>query len=302
MKKYDVALLTDSRYENPTDPDWYEQQILTEDGFVISALERKGLKVRRVDWASPDFDWTSTRLAVFRTTWDYFFRISEFRAWLDRAAAQTRLLNSHDLVRWNLDKHYLKDLERSNVRIVPTQTVEQGEACDLGAFFEKFDTPELIIKPCVAGAARHTYRVRPDNLTEHQVILDQLLTEEAMLVQPFLRSIPEQGEVSLIVIGDEVRHAVLKIAKPGDFRVQDDFGGTAHAHEATPAERDLALRAVAACAEKTAYARVDIVTDNEGQPALSELELIEPELFFRFNPAAAGLLAEEIERGLAVGG
>lgn len=297
-EKYDVALLTDSRYENPPSPDWYEQQILTEDGYVIAALERKGLKAKRVDWASPDFDWASTRLAVFRTTWDYFFRIHEFRAWLDRAAVQTRLLNSYDLVRWNLDKHYLKDLERSGVRIVPTQPVERGEVCDLGAFFKTFDTAELIIKPCVAGAARHTYRVRPDTLAEHQVILDQLLAEEAMLVQPFLQSVVEQGEVSLVVIGDEVRHAVLKIAKPGDFRVQDDFGGTAHAHEATPAERDLALRAVAACAEKPAYARVDIVTDQGGLPAISELELIEPELFFRFNPAAAGLLAEEIAAAL----
>jgi len=296
--QYDVVLLTDARYENPPTPDWYEQQILTEDGYVIAALEGKGLKVKRVDWASPHFDWSSTRLAVFRTTWDYFHRISEFRAWLDRAAAQTRLLNSYNLVRWNMDKHYLKDLERSGVHIVPTEVVECGEGCDLGAFFEKFDTDELIIKPCIAGAARHTYRVRRDTLAERQIILNQLLVEEAMLVQPFLRSVPEQGEVSLMVIGDEVRHAALKIAKPGDFRVQDDFGGTAHAHEATPAERDLALRAVAACAEKPAYARVDIVTDNEGLPAISELELIEPELFFRFNPAAAGLLADEIARGL----
>ena len=303
MMKYDVVLLTESRYENPPNPDWYEQQILTEDGYVMAALEQYGLKVKRVDWASPDFDWSSTRLAVFRTTWDYFHRIHEFRAWLERAAAQTRLLNPYELVRWNVDKHYLKDLERSGVRIVPTQVVEQGEACDLAAFFDTFDVDELIIKPCIAGTARHTYRVRRDMLAERQVILNQLLVEESMLVQPFLRSVPERGEVSLMVIGDEVRHAVLKIAKPGDFRVQDDFGGTAHAHEAKPAERDLALRAVAACPEKPAYARVDIVIDNEGLPAISELELVEPELFFRFNPAGAGLLAEEIRRGLlAVGG
>ena len=297
-EKYDVVLLTESRYENPLDPDWYEQQILTEDGYVMAALQQHGLKVRRVNWASPDFDWASTRLAVFRTTWDYFFRIHEFRDWLDRAAAQTRLLNPYDLVRWNVDKHYLKDLERSGVRIVPTEVVEQGEACDLAGFFHAFEVDELIIKPCIAGTARHTYRVRRDTLAERQTTLNQLLVEESMLVQPFLRSIPERGEVSLIIIGGEVRHAVLKIAKPGDFRVQDDFGGSAHAYEATPAERDLALQALAACPEKPAYARVDIVTDNEGLLAITELELVEPELFFRFNPAAAGLLAEEIRRGL----
>lgn len=300
--QWDVVLLTESRYENPLDPDWYEQQILTEDGFVMAALQQHGLKVKRVSWTSTDFDWSSTRLAVFRTTWDYFHRIHEFRAWLDRATVQTRLLNSCDLVRWNVDKHYLKDLERSGIRIVPTQVVEQGATCDLATFFDTFDTDELIIKPCIAGTARHTYRVQRDTLAERQVILNQLLAEESMLVQPFLRSVPEQGEVSLVVIGGEVRHAVRKCAKLGDFRVQDDFGGTAKAYEATPAERDLALRAVAACPEKPAYARVDIVNDNAGLNAVSELELVEPELFFRFNPAAAGLLAEEIRQGLlAVG-
>ncbi|HND89845.1 MAG TPA: hypothetical protein PK971_16050, partial [Saprospiraceae bacterium] len=262
-------------------------------------LESRGLRVKRVDWASADFDWASTRLAVFRTTWDYFHRIGEFRAWLERAAAQTQLLNPSELVRWNVDKRYLKDLERQGVRIVPTALIEQGETCHLESFFAYFGTQELVIKPCVAGTARHTYRVDRENVLERQARLDALLSEESMLVQAFQQRVPAEGEVSLIVIGGAVRHAVLKLAKPGDFRVQDDFGGTAHACEASPAHCDLAMQALAACPQMPAYARVDIVTDNAGMPAISELELVEPELFFRFNPAAAGLLAEEILKALA---
>jgi hypothetical protein len=34
-----------------------------------------------------------------------------------------------------------------------------------------------------------------------------------------------------------------------------------------------------------------MILDNEGRMAISELEMIEPELFFRKNPAAADRLA-----------
>jgi glutathione synthase/RimK-type ligase-like ATP-grasp enzyme len=298
MVTFDVILLTESRYENPANPDWYDRQILTEDGFVIAALEREGLKVKRLNWATPDFDWSSARLAVFRTTWDYFDKIEQFLPWLDRVAQQTRLLNPYELIRWNLDKHYLTDLQARGIRIIPTRVVERGQNCDLAEQMRFFQTNELIIKPCVAGTARHAYRVNPENRTERQAILDALLKEEAMLVQPFQQSVLTCGEVSVVVIGGVARHAVLKVAKPGDFRVHDDFGGTVHAHVMSPAEREIAERACAGCSPAPAYARVDLILDETGMPAISEFEVIEPELFFRFNPQAAELLAAEIIRRL----
>ncbi|MDX1912106.1 MAG: hypothetical protein SFV22_11495, partial [Saprospiraceae bacterium] len=298
MPFYDVILLTESRYENPPQPDWYDLQILKEDGFVIAALERAGLKVRRLNWATPDFDWGNTRLAVFRTTWDYFDNIQQFLPWLDRAAAQTRLLNPYELVRWNLDKHYLLDLQSKGIRIIPTTVVERGQSCNLSEQMNFFGTEALIIKPCIAGTARHAYRVGRNNVAERQVIFDQLLQEEAMLVQPFQHSVLSRGEVSVVVIGGIARHAVLKVARPGDFRVHDDFGGTVHTHEMSAAEREIAERAFASCAPTPAYARVDLILDNEGLPAISEFEVIEPELFFRFNPEAAELLAGEIIKAL----
>ena len=298
MKKYDVILLTEGRYENPSEPDWYDQQILTEDGYVMAALEHYGLKVKRLNWATPDFDWSSTRLAVFRTTWDYFDKIGKFLPWLDQVATQTELLNPYPLIRWNIDKHYLLDLQSRGVHIIPTLVVERGQPCDLADQMTRLGSKELIIKPCIAGTARHAYRINPENLEELQAIFNVLVSEEAMLVQPFQQSILEKGEVSVIVIGGIARHAVLKVAKTGDFRVHDDFGGSVHAHEMTPAERALAERAYAACWPRPAYARVDLILDDQNQPALSELEVVEPELFFRFNPDAAGLLAKEILKAM----
>ncbi|MCB0621412.1 MAG: hypothetical protein KDC43_25940, partial [Saprospiraceae bacterium] len=120
MKAYDIVLLTESRYEQPAEIDWYVQNILTEDGLVQRALEERGWRVGRFDWARPDFDWSVTRTALFRTTWDYFHRFAEFSAWLERAGAQTTLINPQALIRWNMDKHYLRDLEQRGVRTIPT--------------------------------------------------------------------------------------------------------------------------------------------------------------------------------------
>ena len=111
-----------------------------------------------------------------------------------------------------------------------------------------------------------------------------------MLIQPFMPSIVDRGEVSLVVIAGSVTHAVRKIAAPGEFRVQDDHGGTVHEHAATAAEIAISERAIAAIPGDVYYARIDLVEGPHG-PLVMELELIEPELFFRHNPRAADKLA-----------
>ena len=59
---------------------------------------------------------------------------------------------------------------------------------------------------------------------------------------------------------------------------------------------DAAEAAVTACSPAPLYARVDLVRLTTGQPAIMELELVEPELFFRFGPGAADRLAEAVKR------
>ena len=114
-----------------------------------------------------------------------------------------------------------------------------------------------------------------------------------MLIQPFMPAIVERGEVSLMVIDGAVTHAVRKRAAPGEFRVQDDHGGTVHPHEPLPGEIRVAEQAIAAVPGNVTYARVDLVDSLEG-PRLMELELIEPELFFRHQPIAADRFAAAV--------
>jgi glutathione synthase/RimK-type ligase-like ATP-grasp enzyme len=291
---YDVTILTETRYENPAQPTPYQQQVLREDGFVRAALEAQGLRVARVDWASPYFDWSQTRCALFRTTWDYFTRIQAFSEWLDRAAAQTRLLNSASLVRWNMDKHYLADMAKEGVPIVETVFLEIGENADLSKFFTHFGVESLVLKPCIAAGSLHTYHFERAETPRIQAIFDELIRERSMMVQAFQENVLRHGEVSVMMFDGTITHAVVKKAKAGDFRVQQEFGGSVERHEITDAERALAQLSYNACAEKPLYGRVDIILDNSGVPVLSELELIEPELFFRLDERAAHALAAAV--------
>ena len=125
MKIYDVVILTDNRYTNPQHIDDYIQNVLDEDGIVKTALEKLGLRVLRLSWDDPNFDWSTTKSVLFRSTWDYFDRFTEFSQWLNRVSQQTKLLNSEAIIRWNLDKHYLIDLAKKGVTICDTIFIEQ---------------------------------------------------------------------------------------------------------------------------------------------------------------------------------
>lgn len=298
MKKFDVVLLTEAKYIDPKTVDWYTDQVLTEDGLVLGALQKKGIHATKKDWADPDFDWSSTRFAIFRTTWDYFHRFQEFDTWLNKVSHQTKLINSIDLVRWNMDKHYLLDLSERGVHIVNTYFVEQGSDLTLQDLHDHTGWTETVIKPAISGAARHTYRLDPTTIHEHESIFRNIIANESMLLQPFQKSITTKGEVSHIVIDGNYCHSVLKKAKEGDYRVQDDWGGTVQSYKANREEIEFAEHAVRSCKPIPVYARVDLMWDNDDRLALCELELVEPELWFRKNEAAADLLAVAIEKML----
>lgn len=297
--KYDITLLTDARYVAPKPGDWYVENIHLEDRLLRDALERRGIRVHRTHWDDPAMDWTQTRTAVFRTTWDYFDRFGEFAAWLDRTAELTHFLNPLPMVRWNMNKRYLSDLELLGVNIPPTEFIEVGDRRTLLDIMDFRGWDECVLKPAVGGAGRHTYRLDRSNWEEVEEKYRALIAEEAMLLQAFLPSVPERGEVALMFMNGHYSHAVLKRVKAGDFRVQDDFGGTVHDYQPKRSEIEFAQTVVHLCAPIPVYGRVDMVWDLKGEPAVSELELIEPELWMRSCPESAEMFAEGLVNALA---
>jgi len=317
----DVVILTERRYAGtPADTGpvkGYVDNLLLEDQLVADALRGRGLLVDRRAWCDKEVDWSSTRSALFRTTWDYFDRWAEFAPWLDAAAKRTRFFNSPELVRWNLDKHYLHDLELAGVRVVPTAYISQGEHMPLFDVAARRGWAEVVIKPAIAGGAVDTYFVNlsgdvhvlspePPRKEDSETLWCSLVDQQDMLVQPFLPNVMADGEISLIWIDGAVTHGVLKRAKSGDFRVQDDHGGTVNLIEVdtkmASLAQDIMDRCLSLCTERDweppLYARVDVMCGESGEWMLSELEMVEPELWFRFCPEAAHILAKAIKERL----
>lgn len=293
---FDVVILTDERYVNPTKKSEYIDNVITEDRLVMDGLEKRGLKTKKVAWSDSSFDWSSTRMALFRTTWDYAEKFTAFSDWLMEVSMKTKLVNDYETIIWNLDKHYLDDLKNEGVRVVETYFIEPRDQRTLLELHQELGWENTVLKPAISAAAKDTFKLNPENLSEHEELYAELIRDETMMIQPFQNDVVSRGEISLMLIGGEYTHAVLKVAKPGDFRVQDDFGGTVEEYTPTQEEIDLAVVAVNACEQTPIYARVDIVNDNNGKPAVSELELVEPEMWFRKNHQSAEKLASEIHK------
>ncbi|WP_299361727.1 hypothetical protein [Winogradskyella sp.] len=297
--KYDIVVLTDHKHAYPNKIDDYTKNVIVEDALIANALGKLGLKVIRLAWSDPFFDWSSTKAILFRTTWDYFDDFPKFSDWLNTVSKVTTLINSEALIRWNIDKHYLLDLQKNGVHITETLFIEAGTTKSLEDLHTETGWEETVLKPCVSGAARHTYKLTVENRANHEGVYMALIANEAMMLQPFQRRIVSEGEVSMMVFNGQFTHAILKKAKSGDFRVQDDFGGSVHNYTPTETEIEFAEKTVRACKELPLYARVDIFNDNNSKIALAELELVEPELWFRNHPEAALILAEAIKEKLS---
>jgi glutathione synthase/RimK-type ligase-like ATP-grasp enzyme len=295
MKNYDIVILTDKDHVQPKEITIYKQNVIDEDNYVKTALEKLNLKVGRFSWDDTTFDWASTKYVLFRSTWDYFNRYAEFSIWLNKISKQTTLLNSENTIRWNIDKHYLLDLQKKGIHICESYFIEASETKSLQELALNYQLTEFVLKPCISGGGRHTYKINQNNILENETIFSELIAKEAMIIQPFQHNIVTKGEISLMVINGKFTHAVLKNAKKGDFRVQDDFGGTVSDYSPSQIEIDFAENAIKACKELPIYARVDVFTDNNDKLAIAELELIEPELWFRRNSKAADELAKGIK-------
>ncbi len=294
MKKYDVLILTQKKFFNPKNPDWYAKQAIKEDEDIQEALERKGLKVTKTYWDNPNFDFSEAKITLFRTIWDYFHRFDEFSKWLEKTKHKTTFINPPEIIYWNIDKHYLKDLSDKGINIPNTYFIEKGDKRTLTEIFNTCKWKDAVLKPTVSGAGRHTYKINSKNINLHEDEFKNLISEEDLMLQEFQYNIYEKGELAFIIFNGKFSHAILKKGKKGEFKVQDDFGGTVHNYKPTKEEIEFAEKVVKACKPSPTYTRVDIIFDNNNKPAIGELELIEPELWFRYYPKSTDLFADAI--------
>ncbi|MDA9809550.1 ATP-grasp domain-containing protein [Flavobacteriales bacterium] len=295
MKDYDVVILTDSRYVQPNEKNQYIENVLKEDGLLIEALNNLGLKTIKKDWNDSNFNWNSTKTAVFRSTWDYFDKFSIFQNWLSQVQNKCALINSYEQIKWNLDKHYLQDLKNWGLPIPKSVFINKMSGTKLKDIATNMKWNHIVVKPTVSGAAKNTFQLKDQEIENFQTKWISLTNEEDFIVQEFQKNIIKSGEIAVMLFGGKYSHAVLKKAKKGDFRVQDDFGGTVETITPSKEIIDLAEKAIKKLNPTPLYCRVDVILNNQNKAVIIELELIEPELWFRFKITAAEKLAMYIK-------
>ena len=266
-------------------------ELKADDELLLAALRERGFAAEPAVWDEEGLEWGRFDLCLVRSTWDYEDKHREFLEWARRVERETALWNPAETIVWNSDKRYLEELARRGVPTVPTAWVEPGSGIVLEELLAERGWDEAVVKPAVDLGARNLRRARAGAADG---ALEAVLRRGEAMVQPFLPSLEEDGELSLVFIAGELTHAVRKRPAAGDFRVQSSWGGTVRREEPAEPERELATQALADLRPQPLYARVDLVRDLAGDPALIELELIEPNLSLRENPTAVDALAAAV--------
>ena len=273
-----------------------------EDRLLIPALAALGVEARPAVWTDPDVDWAAFDAVVVRETWDYSDDRDAFLAWTRRVAAATRLLNPADVIAWNTDKRYLRELAAAGLPVVPTRFHEPGDAA--ADWLPGGEFTDVVVKPAVSCGSRDTVRyAMHEPLDDAHVHVARLLADDrAVMVQPYLDAVDTVGETAVLFVDGQFSHAIRKgplLArgvegeKVEGLFVQEQIDP----RQPTEAELDVAHRVVAAIpggVERVLYARVDLIPGPDGAPLLLELELTEPSLFLSHAAGAPQRLAAAI--------
>lgn len=269
----------------PEDFDWaYEVE--------AAVLIRAGFSVEARPWTDVG-DLAGFDLVMPLVAWGYNLDPPRWHALLDRLEADgLPTLNPVPLLRWNSDKRYLVELSAKGIATIPTRFVEALDEAALADARAEFGD-EIVIKPPVSAGAHNTYRLGVDDG------LPASTRGQAMMIQPFLPAVADEGEYSCLLFGGRFSHAIVKRPKAGDYRVQPHLGGTEVPCPPPPGAIELAQAALAAAPAEATYARVDLIRDDKGQLAVIELELIEPSLWLQHAPDGGDSFAQAIRDALA---
>lgn len=263
--------------------------------LMLPHLAAANIETEIVDWRSTDCDFSKFDLIVLRSCWDYHLRAAEFISWLHRVAQTTRVLNTIDTVLWNHNKFYLREVEGLGIEIVPTIFVSHAKALDAEHATTMRSWRNVVVKPAISASAHNTRLMDGAAWSAaHEV---GRIMNGPFLMQQFIPEIQDQGEISFVYIDGQFSHAALKRPAAGDFRVQQEHGGSAELLHPPAALLDQAnwISATVPQVRESLYCRIDAVA-RDGKLLLMELELIEPELFLGLAEGAAERFARAIIR------
>jgi len=260
--------------------------------LLINALGASDISAEAIEWDA-DRNWHAFDMVLVRSTWDYPWRVENFSAWIDHVSHSTLLVNPSEVIRWNLNKCYLCDLDRAGLPVIPTRYVKRVERPELLA-------GEIVVKPVVSASAWNTARYLPDAQAEAIEHIRMLHSQGVdAMVQPYLKQIEVMGERRLIFFNNRLSHAVRRGAVLHTSQIHNEQLPRPQRTHYSPSRSELAiaaaaLRAVPGICHPLPYARVDLVPGSTGGPMIMELELIEPNLSLITAPGAVDRFAKAL--------
>jgi hypothetical protein len=264
---------------------------------VIERLRERGHIVTPFVWDRGTLPSPLSRNAwvVVRTPWDYLGKYTQFIAWID-SLPRDGVFNPGSILKWNSDKRYLGELQALGIPIAPTHWfLAQNEADFDREVLGAFPGRKIVIKPAISAGASDTFRLSPGELPPRETLLNRRL-----MLQPYLEEVEIEGEKSFVFFSGKFSHALRKLPREGDYRVQEGFGGRFLAFHPSPIELEFAERVLRALSMRfpkekpPLYARVDALRTESGL-VLMELELLEPDLYFHHAPGAAERFVTALE-------
>jgi hypothetical protein len=274
-----------------------------DDRILAQYLSQKNITIVPVLWDDEAIDWYAFDAIIIRATWDYFERPQEFNQWLDRLEPLAhKVWNPLSVVKWNQDKRYFDDFTKKGIGLPPYIICPRNGKANLKQIMEDNGWRKAVVKPAISGGAYHTWVVHTDTAVADQPRFAALQETGDVIVQVFVEEILTHGELSLVFFDKKFSHAICKKAKPGDFRVQTEFGGSITAIQPDEAALMQATALVNSMTEPLLYARVDGVAVEDGRFLLMELELIEPNLFVFSHEQACENFYAALEAVLALQG
>ena len=270
-------------------------EFVIDDELAVEPLERLGWRVSTLSWRQRELPWSDFGLVVIRSTWDYWNDVPGFLDVLAGINRQTRLANPLSLVHWNLAKTYLQDLEGKGVQVVRTIWLDDLREQLVAGYAERLCSDRMVVKPVVGANGEDAFRIGRGDDRERLEPIAARFRGRACMLQPFMENILTEGEYSLFYFGGAFSHAILKVPARGEFRSQEERGAEIRRVEPEAPLRLSGRCALAAVSPTPLYARIDLVRNAEGAFEVMELELIEPSLYLRMDPAAPGRFARAID-------
>lgn len=298
MTKPKVTLVTSADMPN----------LYRDEAGLLDALADRGTDPQIAVWNDSSVDWDSAGVCVVRSVSDYALQRESFLHW---ASQVPRMLNHPDVLTWNSDKHYMRELENRGLPVIPTTWLEPERALSKHQVHSRFPAfGDFVVKPAVSSGIRDIGRYSSIDTSQRQAALaqtmDLLAQGRSVMIQRYLEDIDIHGEISLVFFNGLLSHAVEKRAELHPSNVTD-----AGMHEvvvtARPADtlnwqwgeqiRQVLhdyMRSRMGRDEQLLFNRVDVVPDSEGSFHVMEVSLVDADLYLDATPEALGNFADAI--------